>query len=335
MPRLSRRSSPLLARLAPFIGSVLALSFATPARADLDLVFLLDTTGSMSGELREAKSRVRQIADALAASRPGERVRTGVVAYRDRGDAYVTLQSDLSTDVSITQTFLDTLEAEGGGDGPEDVLSGLRVALDGMSWDRDDDVSREIFLIGDATAHLDYGHETPQGLIADAREAGILVHAIGCRSLSSRGIRLFRTLAYGTEGRYQHIGRVDVDRGGLTQALLQTLSASPPLTAPTPVALQSVWTVPADRVPQPIHGVSARLGAWTGPRDHEPHPDRCLLSVMLPVGADLADAPDVATSDAGLLVTLPLVSGVGGVRIFTLDPCLPAPVPVLVDLVEG
>ena len=44
----------------------LLLASASPAQAsDLDLVFLLDTTGSMSGELSEAKNRVRQIAEAL------------------------------------------------------------------------------------------------------------------------------------------------------------------------------------------------------------------------------------------------------------------------------
>ncbi len=99
------------------------------ARADLDLVFLIDTTGSMGGEIQEAKERVRQIAEALSKQRPNQRLRIGVVAYRDRGDEYVTKVSRLDDRVEVSFAFLAALRADGGGDGPEDVVAGLLAAI--------------------------------------------------------------------------------------------------------------------------------------------------------------------------------------------------------------
>ena len=79
---------------------------AVPAGADLDAVFVLDTTGSMGGELREVQERVRQLAVDLALARDGERLRYGIVAFRDRGDEYVTRPFDLTEDIGAAERFL-------------------------------------------------------------------------------------------------------------------------------------------------------------------------------------------------------------------------------------
>ena len=42
----------------------------------------------------------RQAVD-LAGARSGERIRFGIIAFRDRGDAYVTKTFDLTTDVAV------------------------------------------------------------------------------------------------------------------------------------------------------------------------------------------------------------------------------------------
>lgn len=196
----------------PLMAAVVAVAclLSTTASAHLDVVFLLDTTGSMGGELSEAKTRVKEISAALSAARPQERIRTGVVAYRDQGDAYVTQASALTDDIDVTHAFLNTLRAGGGGDGPEDVLSGLQVALD-FAWDQGAKTERQIFLIADAPAHEDYeNHPTMDALVDEALRKKVVVHAIGCRSLSNAGRAQFRALSRRTEGRFQHIGRVAV-----------------------------------------------------------------------------------------------------------------------------
>ena len=93
--------------------------------ADLDVVFLIDTTGSMSGEIKEAKERIHQLAVTLAEARKDKTIRFGVVAYRDRGDAYVTLVSPLDASVETSFQFLLSLQAAGGGDGPGETVRSL------------------------------------------------------------------------------------------------------------------------------------------------------------------------------------------------------------------
>ena len=56
----------------------------------VDVVFVLDTTGSMGGLIQTAKEKIWSIATTMAAAQQTPDIRIGLVAYRDRGDAYVT-----------------------------------------------------------------------------------------------------------------------------------------------------------------------------------------------------------------------------------------------------
>src|SRR5881394_2481834 len=63
----------------------------TPSTAKrVEVVFVLDTTGSMGGLIAAAKEKVWSIASTLAQARQAPEISMGLVAYRDRGDAYVT-----------------------------------------------------------------------------------------------------------------------------------------------------------------------------------------------------------------------------------------------------
>ena len=54
-------------------------------QAVIDVVFVLDTTGSMSSLIEGAKQKIWAIANAIATAQPTPRIRMGLVAYRDRG----------------------------------------------------------------------------------------------------------------------------------------------------------------------------------------------------------------------------------------------------------
>ena len=310
---------------------VTSFAVASPARADLDVVFALDTTGSMGGELQEVQERVRQLAASLAESRPGERLRFGIVAYRDRGDEYVTKTLPLTPDVATANAFLGRLEAGGGGDGPESVVAALAASLREMPWDLSDTVDRQIFLIGDAPPHLDYGDDPdPESLVAEARRDRIVIHAIGCRSLSGSGIDFFRTMAYSTEGTYQHIGRVRAARpGALTRALDETARRSA-----RPVergeAIEVAWRL---HDASPTEGITARIGRADVLQGSDGEP-RCVLEVLLPPGGALEDVPRVRLASDGLHAVLPVGPGEGGRDVFDLgiDPCPPLGTPVHLDL---
>lgn len=318
----------------PLIATFLFTGFhAPPAAADLDVVFALDTTGSMSGELREVQERVRQLAVSIAKARDGERIRFGIVAYRDRGDDYITRLSPLTPDIETSRTFLDSLEAGGGGDGPESVVAALAVALRDMDWDLSDTTERQIFLIGDAPPHLDYGDEpTPEELIAEARRSRIVIQAIGCRSLPGRGVAFFRQMAYGTEGSYQHIGRVRAARpGALTEAMDRTVTSTAGVLRegdPLPVTWLHHEEVPLDD-PGP-RGILVRQGGPHGVGQGIDGGDflPCSLEVHLPVGLDLTADPTTRLGPDGLTVELDLSPGPGGVHRFSMASCPPLATPI-------
>ncbi|NEX19028.1 VWA domain-containing protein [Thiorhodococcus mannitoliphagus] len=147
----------------------------------IEAVFVLDTTGSMGGLIQAAKDKIWSIAATMAAAQPAPEIRMGLVAYRDRGDDYVTRVVDLSKDLDAVHSELMQFQAQGGGDGPESVNQALHDALHRIGWSQDSNVYRVIFLVGDAPAHMDYQDDVPYPqTLAEAKGRGIRVNAIQC-----------------------------------------------------------------------------------------------------------------------------------------------------------
>ena len=153
----------------------------TNERPKVEVVFVLDTTGSMSGLIKAAKEKIWSIANTMANSPQAPEIKIGLIAYRDRGDAYITQITDLSSDLdSMYATLLD-FQAGGGGDGPESVNQALYEAVHNISWSQDNSAYKAIFLIGDAPPHMDYQDEMqyPES-IKVAQQRGIIVNTIQC-----------------------------------------------------------------------------------------------------------------------------------------------------------
>ena len=126
-------------------------------RPRVEVVFALDTTGSMSGLIEGAKSKIWSIASFVARAQPTPDVRVGLVAYRDLGDAYVTRVYDLDDDLDRVYRRLLSFKADGGGDTPEHVARALHEAVHAMSWSpAANNAVRLIYLVGDAPPHTDY-----------------------------------------------------------------------------------------------------------------------------------------------------------------------------------
>ena len=145
----------------------------------IDVVFVLDTTGSMSALIETAKEKIWSIATTMASAQPTPKIRIGLVAYRDRGDDYITRKVDLSDDLDSVYAALMDFTANGGGDTPESVNAALSQAVNGMSWSQNKQAYQAIFLVGDAPPHMDYPDEPryPE-ILASARQKGIIVNAI-------------------------------------------------------------------------------------------------------------------------------------------------------------
>ena len=149
-------------------------------RPKVEVVFVLDTTGSMGGLIQAAKEKIWSIASNMASAQPAPEIRIGLIGYRDRGDDYVTKVVDLSSDLDSVYAALMDFQANGGGDGPESVNQALREAIENIHWSQDGQVYKTVFLVGDAPPH-NYSDEMqmPQ-ILQNAGQRGIVVNTVQC-----------------------------------------------------------------------------------------------------------------------------------------------------------
>ncbi len=105
----------------------------------------------------------------------------GLVAYRDKGDEYITKVIDLTDDLDAIHGHLKKFVASGGGDEPEHVNQALHDAVHKIKWSTDKKTLRIIFLVGDAPPHMDYNDDVkyPE-TCKKAVEKGIIINTIQC-----------------------------------------------------------------------------------------------------------------------------------------------------------
>jgi hypothetical protein len=118
-------------------------------RKGIDLVLVMDATGSMSPVIQSTKRRIEAVVEGLRRVVPDLRAR--IVAFRDEGDAFVSIGSPLTHDARMLEDFLACVPAWGGGDTEEAVLAGLRDAIERTPWR--EGTQRVIVLFGDAPPH--------------------------------------------------------------------------------------------------------------------------------------------------------------------------------------
>ncbi len=171
---------------------------ATAATA-MDLALVIDTTGSMGDEIAYLQAEVRAVLQALDASHPDLDLRLGLVAYRDRGDAYETRSYEFTRELETFLADLAALEANGGGDYPESVAEGLEVAM-GLDW-RTSDTVRVAFLVGDAPPQVDR-QVTTADAAQTARARGIHLYPIASSGVDTFTELVFRQVAQFSHGRY-------------------------------------------------------------------------------------------------------------------------------------
>jgi uncharacterized protein YegL len=172
------------------------------AKPTVEVAFVLDTTGSMSGLIEGAKRKIWSIATAIVDSHPDADIRMGLVAYRDIGDDYVTKTFDLTADIQDLYSNLLELKAHGGGDWPESVNEALDVAVNKLRWTLTGDVKRIVFLVGDAPPHMDYAQDTKYPVtLAVAKQKDIIVNAVLAGDARDTE-RVWRDIAQNGNGRF-------------------------------------------------------------------------------------------------------------------------------------
>ncbi|VVS92495.1 VWA domain-containing protein [Desulfoluna spongiiphila] len=174
---------------------------ALPDAVPLDLLFILDTTGSMGEEIDQLKTSIDLINLNLSQLSVRPLIRYGMVLYRDTGDAYVTKTVPFTSRLEDFSKELAGIRAEGGGDTPEDLESALKKGIDELNWN--DEGVKLAFAITDAPPHLDYDHAfTYMDAARTAREKGIKIFSVGTGGLSLDGEYVLRQLSQLTGGAY-------------------------------------------------------------------------------------------------------------------------------------
>jgi hypothetical protein len=175
----------------------LALRDVSAQPLKLDVLFLLDATGSMGDEIGKIQQSIASIAERIDAFQPRPALRFGLVAYKDRGDDYVTRVYDFTPDVATFRQLLMSVQAQGGGDTPESLNEGMRQAMGQLGWA--DGAVRLTFLVADAPPHLDYGEEFDyQDAAREAVARGVKIYPIAASNTDQQAEYVFRQLAQQT-----------------------------------------------------------------------------------------------------------------------------------------
>jgi len=173
-------------------------SDATPNVTKLDLVLMVDVTGSMSDELRYLQSELATIVGDLKDRHSGLDIRVGFTFYRDKGDAFVTRTFGLGSDIDAAQKHLAAQRAQGGGD-YEEAMQDALIRAANQEW-RDDAV-KTLLLVADAPPH---NADVPLTWLAaeHLRKERVHIVPVGASGVADTAEYVMRAMAAVTQSRY-------------------------------------------------------------------------------------------------------------------------------------
>ncbi|PCI32378.1 MAG: hypothetical protein COB60_09510 [Flavobacteriaceae bacterium] len=165
----------------------------------IDIMFTVDTTGSMGDEISYLQSELNYILGNLDQRIKEKRV--GLVFYRDTTDDYTVRAFDFSSDVSNVQSNLNAQCASGGGDFEEAVEEGLKASIN-ANWNPDA-AARLLFLILDAPPHFTQENvRIIKNQIKVAQQKGIKIIPIVASGADKDLEFLMRFFSIATNGTY-------------------------------------------------------------------------------------------------------------------------------------
>ena len=160
-----------------------------------EIMFVVDTTGSMGDELMFLQSEFTAIANDIGT----DNTKFSINFYRDEYDDYTTKRYPFSSNIEEINKKLNSEYAAGGGDLPEAVAEVLDETINDGGWT--DESVKLMFMIFDAPPH-DNKSQVLQSAIEKAAEKGIRIIPV-VSSNSDRDTELFgRCAAIMTGGTY-------------------------------------------------------------------------------------------------------------------------------------
>lgn len=152
---------------------------------NVDIVMCIDATGSMAPIIEEVKGNAlsfyQRFVDAMEENdKTVEQLRIKVIVFRDYGCDYVPMVEseffNLPDQNESFKTFVSGIEATGGGDGPENALEAIALALK-SNWTTGGSKRRHAILVFSDAPALALGERAdspsyPSGMPKDLAELG-------------------------------------------------------------------------------------------------------------------------------------------------------------------
>ena len=163
----------------------------------IDLMFMIDTTGSMGDELQYIKEELTDVIERIEAD-----VRVSCNFYRDIQDEYIVRSFNFTTDINEAVDQIAGQRATGGGDFPEAVEVALNNAIFEHEWN-ENAKERFLFLVLDAPPHHDEERVAKiNENIKEAAKKGIRIIPVASSGIDKETEFLLRGMSIATNGTY-------------------------------------------------------------------------------------------------------------------------------------
>lgn len=193
------------------------------SKAVIELMVIIDTTGSMGDEIRYLQAELADVIDRVSHTTSAE-VKLSILAYKDYCDVqqpggYLTQFEDFSSNINQQQRFLNSLSAAGGGDFEEAVEKAFNEALK-ASWS--EDTTKIALFVADAPAH-DKDVTSWYNAITKLADRGVRVITLASSGITKKTEYFFRCQSMMTNGYYTYL----TDHSGIGGSHLEATTDEP------------------------------------------------------------------------------------------------------------
>lgn len=180
----------------------MSIDDAKPRENVIELMLIIDTTGSMGDELEYLKSELAYVIEEIKKNNNDISIYISLLFYRDQNDAYITKYVEFTDDVNLTIAELKKQGANGGGDFEEAVQIAFNEALQ-KNWTSKNS-TKIILHVADAPAH-DQDIQQWDDCVLKASSMGIQIITIASSGIDRKTEYFFRAQSMITNGVYTYL----------------------------------------------------------------------------------------------------------------------------------
>lgn len=181
---------------------VISLTDKTYKNDVIELMFVIDTTGSMGDEINYLKVEIDDVISEIQEKNPNTVIKLALLFYRDKGDEYVTRYFDFTQDIQKQKNNLSNQNANGGGDFEEAVYKALGEAVD-KQWSSSSE-TRVLVHVADAPSHDNEVKEWNKNVLKLTKK-GIKVISVASSGIDKKTEYFFRSQSMVTGGCYVYL----------------------------------------------------------------------------------------------------------------------------------